>query len=108
MEKLKHMNLYKDFFMVIVPGLLAGAIAVVLHKSPSVLLAQVDWAGEVGRLIHALTEPGVVSTVVAGLGALARYEIWKRRLRKRHEQELASLRKENRDLREQLNGTDKS
>lgn len=105
--KLANMNLHKDVLVWLVATFVAS-IAVLAHQPPTALAMQVEWAAELGRLVHALTEPTTVAAIVATLGAVGRYEIWKRRLGRKHEQEIADLQRTVRELEERLNDTDKS
>jgi hypothetical protein len=91
MEKLVAMNLHKDF-LVFLSAVLAASVAELAHGNPIVL--QVEWTAEFARVIHALTEPAAIAGIVATLGALIRYEIWKRRLSLRHEEEIEELRRQ--------------
>lgn len=99
MTKLSAMNLHKDIAVVLL-SVLSAAVALKLHQEPKPLIVQVDWAIEFGRLVHALTEPTAVASIIAALGTLTRYEIWKRRLRRKHQQEIEQLQQELAALRE--------
>lgn len=79
---------------------LTGIVAL-LHQEPIVL--QIEWASEWARLIHALTEPSAVGTVLFTVGAIMRYQIWTRKRARIHQQELEAKDAVIADLQRQVN-----
>jgi uncharacterized metal-binding protein len=94
MEKLAAMNLHKDV-LVFLCAVAAASVAQLAHGNAVML--QVEWASEFARFVHALTEPAAIAGIVATAGALVRYEIWKRRLSRKHLQEIEELKRQLRE-----------
>lgn len=104
--KLANMNLHKDFGYWLGALVLTTVMALV-HRGPAALvLLQVEWATEAARLIHALTEPTAVGTVLFTGGAVIRYLIWTRKRQREHQIELEAKDREIEKLQRQLNGTE--
>ena len=71
-------------------------------------LLQLDWNGELARILHALTEPTAVTAIVGTLGYVIRTRYYKKRIRAEYEGEIAELKRQVRELQERRHADDEN